>query len=492
MTQDKKRKQKVRAFAAKTGMSYAAARQVVLAGNVSSVSDDQTPAPPTDSLAETTRPHVAPASSLDYVRACTLARQAFGLLANTSELAWQIYGVASVQGRDGDQIVSKGQYLKNLLRADALELLVPKGSWQEDEQDEKVFRRFYPSKDDQLLKRGRASRGRCPKAMPVEAHRAVAQAHQEAQEALRQLETLLAPHLQYPGTLLRLKACRRLADLVGRQQAAFRTALEAEYDTTASGAASHHGKASTLELGFNNEKISNPTVAQLRRGLADLPGGTDSFAIYWKDDDSLTYIQVAGAISEGGFALEYQTGSIDAHFVSGTSLSLKEVQDAFVWYSIGDERWKTSIQWKQLDIGAQTAQQIQLPSNETQTLWITKRRARNDYPKPGEHTGKWLIFIERAKVDGWWIDISNAVGAGQLGHAAQVSTARPNPVSRDPSMHVICVYSYDHRDVDDVLRVRNVLRKMGVTWKIGYKTNAATRAGKYQVRGDTHVSTYWE
>lgn len=489
MTQDKKRKQRVRAFAAKTGMSYAAARHAVAAGNSSLATHDAKLAEQTEGRVSLDQSYLAPASSLDYVRACTLARQAFGLLVNTSELAWKVYGLSSVQGRDGDQIISKGQWLKALLRADALDLFIPKGSWQDDEEVEKIFRHFYPSVGDQGLRRERTSRGRLPKTMPLEAHRAVAQVHQEAEEALRLLETLLAPHLQYPGTLLRLKACRRLADLAGRQQAAYRIALEAEHGTDRP--TNLPGNTSTLELGFRSEKISNPTAAQLRAGLTGFPGGTDSFAIYWRDHDPSTYIQAAGPLSsKGEFGIEYQAGSTEEHFCSIRPLTLEDVQDAFIWYATGDQRWKENIQWEPLDVNS--FQEVPLPSTQTEKFWLTKRRTIEGYPEPGERAGKWLIFVERAKVDVWWIDISNAVELGKLGHVAQVSTARPNRLSRDPSMHVICVFTYDHSDAADVRRVRNVLREMGVTWKIAYKTNAATRAGKYRVHEDTQVSTYWE
>jgi hypothetical protein len=70
-------------------------------------------------------PAVAPASALDYVRACTLAKEAYRLLLNTSALAWQIYGVTSPQGRDGDKILEVGQVLFGALRVDALDLWLP-------------------------------------------------------------------------------------------------------------------------------------------------------------------------------------------------------------------------------------------------------------------------------------------------------------------------------------------------------------------------------
>lgn len=182
-------------------------------------------------------PSVAPASELDYVRACTLAKEAYRLLLNTSTLAWQIYGVTSPQGRDGDKILEVGQVLFGALRCDALDLWLPEGPWAEECGDDSMFRRFYPPRrkdvadlpDEVLALGGRGARGRCPKRMPLEAHREASQAHYEAQHALQQLEILLAPHQRYKGTLARLKGCQRLLELADRQQDAFQLAWAVEH-----------------------------------------------------------------------------------------------------------------------------------------------------------------------------------------------------------------------------------------------------------------------
>lgn len=182
-------------------------------------------------------PSVAPASELDYVRACTLAKEAYRLLMNTSTLAWQIYGVTSPQGRDGDKILEVGQILFGALRCDAFDLWLPSGPWADECEDDGIFRRFYPPRrkdladlpDEVLAFCGRRAYGRCPKKMPLEAHREVGQAHHGAQHALRELEVLLSPHQHHAGTLAHLKGCRRLMALADRQQAAFQLAWAVEY-----------------------------------------------------------------------------------------------------------------------------------------------------------------------------------------------------------------------------------------------------------------------
>lgn len=91
-----------------------------------------------------------------------------------------------------------------------------------------------------------------------------------------------------------------------------------------------------------------------------------------------------------------------------------------------------------------------------------------------------------------WASVKRAVENGELGAEAKVSTAKPNPNSIDPSKHVICVYTYDVEDRIDVMRVREALRTLGITWKIPYKTDMTTGAGLYTKHGATRVSTYYE
>jgi hypothetical protein len=106
--------------------------------------------------------------------------------------------------------------------------------------------------------------------------------------------------------------------------------------------------------------------------------------------------------------------------------------------------------------------------------------------------GKWLIFVSRSRVDALWEAIRRAVGAGRLGHAAKVSTALPNPLSPDPKKHLICVYTGDENDPADVRRVREALRQLGITWKIPYKSDAATRDGQYEVTTGGPAAKYYE
>jgi len=123
------------------------------------------------------------------------------------------------------------------------------------------------------------------------------------------------------------------------------------------------------------------------------------------------------------------------------------------------------------------------PSKTTQMYWIVQD-APGSAPEAieDENAGKWLIFQEPDTVDAAWNKVRDATVALELGISAKVSTAKPNPDSRD-SRKVIYVYTKDWADEPDVMRVRQRLRDLGFVDRIGYKRNIETFAGEYAKRG---------
>jgi len=131
-----------------------------------------------------------------------------------------------------------------------------------------------------------------------------------------------------------------------------------------------------------------------------------------------------------------------------------------------------------------------LPSEVNDSYWITAS-SNKPHPRSTIHVGKWLIFVDKKEIDGVWRKIRNATENGVLGSNSKVSTMRPNPNSTDSSKGVICVYTYDWQDEDDAMRIREELRKLGITEKIPYKSDIDTFSGKYKVKGDTKISKYY-
>ncbi len=114
------------------------------------------------------------------------------------------------------------------------------------------------------------------------------------------------------------------------------------------------------------------------------------------------------------------------------------------------------------------------------------------YPRGTPRSGKWLFWVKEDDVDEVWARIREATERGRLGSQSKVATARPNPLAVDPDKRVICVYTYDWKDKTDAMRIREELRKLGITQQIPYKTDEDTLKGKYRAKGHTRISKYYE
>jgi hypothetical protein len=124
------------------------------------------------------------------------------------------------------------------------------------------------------------------------------------------------------------------------------------------------------------------------------------------------------------------------------------------------------------------------PSETFDRYWIyAERKDPASYPGDSDRSGKWLVFVKKAEVDQWWAKIKEATENGRLGGVAKVATMKENPNATSADMKVICVYIYGVDDEEDCNRIRQALRELGVTWKIPYKADADTLAGRYSRKG---------
>ncbi|MBL7555902.1 MAG: DUF1917 domain-containing protein [Bdellovibrionaceae bacterium] len=135
-------------------------------------------------------------------------------------------------------------------------------------------------------------------------------------------------------------------------------------------------------------------------------------------------------------------------------------------------------------------------------MTLAPSRIKSDYwvhaahPKPPndwtERSGKWLIFVPLNRLDEKWALIARETELGKLGIAAKAATAKPNRLSKNNWIKVVCVYTYDSTDRQDVMRVRDHLRTLGFLKKLSYKTDKATSEGHYRINGGERVSLYFE
>lgn len=127
------------------------------------------------------------------------------------------------------------------------------------------------------------------------------------------------------------------------------------------------------------------------------------------------------------------------------------------------------------------------PSELTDSFWVYADGPGDDDADP-ETVGKWMLFIPAEQVDQWWDRVKEATEGGILGIGAKVATGRPNPRATSSETRLICAYTRDWHDRDDVRRVLGALRDLGASWRLAYKTDAATGAGVYGRGASVYVS----
>ncbi|KAL0637838.1 hypothetical protein Q9L58_003228 [Maublancomyces gigas] len=89
---------------------------------------------------------------------------------------------------------------------------------------------------------------------------------------------------------------------------------------------------------------------------------------------------------------------------------------------------------------------------------------------------QWMLFPGPFSADTIWNKIARATHAGELGIAAKIATNDNSGRSQ-----VICIYTHDFTDLEDVKRVLLNLRKLGLGKKrsISYKPEIYTNLGLY-------------
>lgn len=155
-----------------------------------------------------------------------------------------------------------------------------------------------------------------------------------------------------------------------------------------------------------------------------------------------------------------------------------------------DTEFHEKMKLTQAQIAAQFSESN--PSEVSEVRWIYAIRAQGNYPAATEQSGKWLVFAPWNEIDEVWKKIKEATSSGKLGGSAKVATNMGSWTAADPENSVICVYTYDWTDDEDMTRIREELRALGITRKIAYKSDEDTLAGKYKATGDRGFSKRYE
>lgn len=123
------------------------------------------------------------------------------------------------------------------------------------------------------------------------------------------------------------------------------------------------------------------------------------------------------------------------------------------------------------------------PTDAYDAMWLYAAQPDLKGFQSNESTGKWCIFRHEDEIDALWEKISILASKGKI-LLAKCSTASNAALynarlNREERTYIICVYTNDWSDTNDLMEVRKALRSIGVAEEIGYKRDIDTRAGKY-------------
>ena len=127
-----------------------------------------------------------------------------------------------------------------------------------------------------------------------------------------------------------------------------------------------------------------------------------------------------------------------------------------------------------------------IPTKSSRVWWIYAE-SKGKHKKPTKNSGKWLLFCPPEHIDAAWEQIKDATERGLLGAKSKVSTLK----GFRGKEYVICVYTYNWKDEEDVMKVREVLRDLGFEKSIPYKSDEDTILGKYEATGHKNISKYF-
>jgi len=112
-----------------------------------------------------------------------------------------------------------------------------------------------------------------------------------------------------------------------------------------------------------------------------------------------------------------------------------------------------------------------IPSQVHDVLWIYANSEKNNYHIKRGRSGKWLIFEYKNEIDETWNQIKEATRNGLFGAKAKVATAKANPKASNADFKVICIYTADFDDKEDINRIEKSIRSLGIENKLIYKLN---------------------
>lgn len=119
----------------------------------------------------------------------------------------------------------------------------------------------------------------------------------------------------------------------------------------------------------------------------------------------------------------------------------------------------------------------ELPSKNRLRNWLYCAQPGLKEFSSNKNTGKWCIFKSVEEIDDAWEKVKVLAQESKI-LVAKTSTSISSGTERFPN-YVICIYSLDCTNMDEVMRIRECLRGVGFTEPLKYKRDIDTITGVY-------------
>jgi hypothetical protein len=131
------------------------------------------------------------------------------------------------------------------------------------------------------------------------------------------------------------------------------------------------------------------------------------------------------------------------------------------------------------------------PSNIFDQYWLYAHNKTNNITIQDSFVGKWMLFVLNNDMDNIWDIIKNETENGNLGISSKIATMKNNPNTLNNSYKVICVYTYDYSDKDNVEKIgKKLIELLNLNKPIYYKTDQQTIENNYRIKGSKKASLY--
>lgn len=126
-----------------------------------------------------------------------------------------------------------------------------------------------------------------------------------------------------------------------------------------------------------------------------------------------------------------------------------------------------------------------VPTTHLSGYWVAAANPKKSFIN-SDLSGKWIIQLEEKEVDSVWKKIKKACKSGkfELAKCSTLLMIQEVPKYKD---YVICVYTNDWSDLNDVKKVRENLRKLGIEQPLKYKRDLETRNGVYGTNDEFYI-----